>query len=79
MFNKRLSSFVCFIGLLLFVSCKSEEVTKDVQRYCECLSEKKHSLEEREICFEMMYEIKDKWKHSNRRMLQILDETENCL
>jgi hypothetical protein len=77
---QRLSHFFLFMFIfIVFLSCKNKEVTQDVQRYCACLTDNKTNPDGRETCFEMMDEIKAKYAGDNRALLQILDETENCL
>lgn len=67
-----------FLGFSVF-SCKNKAVAEDVKGYCACLTEHKSNPEGRESCLEMMDEIKAKYAGDNRALLQILDETENCL
>lgn len=61
------------------VGCKNRNVTEDVQKYCDCLDQNKSDALGREQCIELMIEIKAKYADDNRALLQILDETDNCL
>lgn len=76
----RIYTFIAFsLMILCLSSCKNKEVTKDVQRYCACLTDNKTNPDGRDTCFEMMEEIKAKYAGDNRALLQILDETEGCM
>jgi len=66
--------FVCFL-----FSCKNKNVTKDVQRYCKCLEQYQHDELNRDYCIEMMQEIKAKYADDGRALMQILEETNQCL
>lgn len=70
--------FVIFTSLVL-ISCKNKDVTADVQRYCECLTQYQYNPDGRTACLDMMDEIKAKYAGDNRALLQILKDTDNCL
>ena len=71
-------SLFMLISTLIF-SCKNKDVTQDVERYCACLEEFQHDAVGRETCIEMMFEIKEKYAHDGRALMQILEETDKCL
>jgi len=75
----RISPFFSLILFSVLLSCKNKNVTEDVRRYCDCLSEFQHNPEGREKCLEMMGEIKIKYQGDNRALMQVLEETDNCL
>jgi len=79
MYYSRLLLFFSLVLLPTLISCKNRNVSEDVRRYCDCLADYQANPEGRETCFEMMDEIKNKYKGDNRALMQILEETDGCL
>jgi DNA repair ATPase RecN len=71
--------FAVFVCSLILSSCKNKQVSADIANYCECLEQQNKSLDGREVCFEMMDDIKKKYESDSRALIQILEETERCL
>lgn len=65
-------------GLLSLFSCKNEEASKAVERYCNCLSENVDDVAGRLSCIEMMDSLQKAFAHQPRVLNQIVEETSEC-
>jgi hypothetical protein len=74
-----IKTFLSLILLLLTISsCKNDEITEEVKKYCSCLEKNQNNPIGREDCLIIMEEIKEKYGNDDAAMMQVLEETDNC-
>jgi hypothetical protein len=49
-----------------------------MEEYCSCLNKNKGDIEGRFECIDLMDSIQSKYKHQPRKLLQVIDKTNDC-
>lgn len=62
----------------VFSSCDDPELDALMQDYCDCISESRYDDSKHYECIEMMDSIKEKYKNAPRKILKVIEKTDEC-
>lgn len=76
--ESRLLIMILLIATPLFYSCEDPELDEIMADYCECISESRYDDSKHFECIEKMDSIKEKYKNQPRKILKVIEKTDEC-
>ncbi len=71
-------STASLLTFTLFSSCEDPELDAIMADYCECISESRYDDSKHIECIEKMDSIKIKYKEQPRKILKVIEKTDEC-
>ncbi|RFC53586.1 hypothetical protein [Brumimicrobium aurantiacum] len=62
----------------VFTSCDDPELDALMTDYCECISASRYQTDKHIECIEIMDTIQEKYKDQPRRLLEVIEKTDDC-
>ena len=66
------------ISIGLFTSCEDPELDTLMDDYCNCISASRYDSSKHIECIEKMDSIKIKYKEQPRKILKVIEKTDEC-
>lgn len=78
--GKRVFIFSLFsaISLVSLSSCEDPELDALMSDYCDCISESRYDESKHIECIEKMDSIKTKYKEQPRKIVKVIEKTDEC-
>lgn len=77
-FKTVVFSLLSLLAVSFFTSCEDPELDALMSDYCDCISESRYDDTKHIECLEKMDSIKVKYKEQPRKILKVIEKTDEC-